>query len=179
MGRSRGIQYRPGSFFRQDDRSGFTRRAGETEQEWTGLIVGKDLWESRQPQDFVRAVADDQTVPKARPVPPAVFTGPFFVEVAVAGAVGDSQVFLDNVIGITPGDPVGFFTDQGVYFYTNIAAIDYTTDSVFLLDALPAPVLADSLMTDFVTPKADVGGLVLTTEDGQNITTETGDTILT
>lgn len=179
MGRDRGVQYRPGSFFRQDDRSGFTRRAGETEQEWTGLIVGKDLWESRQPQDFVRAVSDDQTVPKARPVPPAVFTGPFFVELALAGAVGDSQIYLDNVIGITVGDPVGFFTDQGVYFYTNIAAIDYNTDSVFLLAALPAPVLADSLMTDFVTPRVEVSGLEITTEDGQDITTETGHNIIT
>lgn len=59
--------YKPGSFWRVDDRSGFKRRAENTRQEWTGLIVDDNLWEPRQPQDLVRGVKDIQSVALARP----------------------------------------------------------------------------------------------------------------
>ena len=41
-------------------RSGKVIRASEARKEWTGLIVAKDEWEPRQPQDFVRAKEDHQ-----------------------------------------------------------------------------------------------------------------------
>ncbi len=179
MGRQRGVQYRPGSFYRSDDRSGFTRRAEDTEKEWTQLIVAKNLWEARQPQDFVRGVADDQSVPQARPIPPNVFIGPFFIQVTQDMAVGDSAVHLDNVIGVQLGDPVGLFTDEGVYFYSNVILIDYANSIVYLAAGAPAPILADSLMTDFVTPKITVSSVEITTEDGSVITTEGGDSLVT
>lgn len=65
MGRER--FYKPGSFYRISDRTGFATRAEYTQMEWTGLIVERQVWEIRQPQDFVRGVNDDQTVPYARP----------------------------------------------------------------------------------------------------------------
>jgi hypothetical protein len=156
MGRQRGVQYEPGSFYRLDDRTGFARRSEDTEKEWTGLIVGKDVWEARQPQDFVRGVPDDQSVPQARPVPPNVFVGPFFIQLAQAGQVGDLIVYLVNVIGVQLGDPVGFFTDEGVYFYTHVLSIDYANSALYLDDPLPAPVPVNSLMTDFINPKVTV-----------------------
>lgn len=58
--------YKPGSFWRIDDRTGFKVRAERTEQEWTNRIVREQSWESRQPQDFVRGTADQQTVPDPR-----------------------------------------------------------------------------------------------------------------
>lgn len=182
MGRNRGIQYRPGSFYRQDDRSGFTRRAGETEQEWTGLIVGKDLWESRQPQDFVRAVADDQTVPKARPVPPNVFVGPFSVQIAVDAGVGANILYLDNVRGMTPGDPIGVMQISGEYFRTFIQAIDYDNDAIYLGAPLPGQVKGGdlplgNLVTDFLEPTVDVAPAMIfnTAENSQYIGLIAGD----
>lgn len=59
--------YVPGDFYRIDDRSGFKVRAKRTEKEWTGLIVAENLWEPRQPQDFVTGIPDNQTVPDPRP----------------------------------------------------------------------------------------------------------------
>ena len=56
-----------GDFLRICDRSGRVCLASDTRQEWTGLWVHKDLWEERQPQDFVRGKADNQTVPFGRP----------------------------------------------------------------------------------------------------------------
>lgn len=38
--------------------------------EWNNLIVSDRVWEARQPQDFVKGVADNQTVPNARPRQP-------------------------------------------------------------------------------------------------------------
>lgn len=59
--------YKPGSFYRIDDKTGFAVRAERQQREWQGLIVDKRVWEIRHPQDFVRGVTDDQTVPYARP----------------------------------------------------------------------------------------------------------------
>lgn len=59
--------YKPGSFYRICDRTGFATRAERTRREWQGLIVKGDVFEPRQPQDFVRGVNDIQTVPFARP----------------------------------------------------------------------------------------------------------------
>lgn len=62
--------YKPGSWYRVCDRTGFAYRAERTQSEWQGLIVSRRVWEQRQPQDFVRGVNDDQTVPYARPRSP-------------------------------------------------------------------------------------------------------------
>jgi hypothetical protein len=59
--------YKPGSFYRIDDRTGFKRRAEKTLWEWDGIIVDRTVWEPRQPQDFVRGVRDEQAVPQPRP----------------------------------------------------------------------------------------------------------------
>lgn len=65
MGRE--FYYKPGSFYRICDRTGFAIRADRTKMEWNNLIVDQRVFEPRQPQDFVRGVNDDQTVPYARP----------------------------------------------------------------------------------------------------------------
>jgi len=71
-----GKRYKRGDFLRIDDRSGFRVLASKTRQEWTGRIVDEKLWESRQPQDFVKGVRDQQAVPQPRPrQQPAVFPG--------------------------------------------------------------------------------------------------------
>jgi hypothetical protein len=59
--------YKPGDHYRICDRSGFKVRASETVREWNGLIVHRDWHEERNPQDFVRGVADNQTVQDPRP----------------------------------------------------------------------------------------------------------------
>lgn len=59
--------YKPGSFYRICDRTGFKVRAEDTREEWNGSIVSKLVYETRHPQDMVRGRTDSQTVPKARP----------------------------------------------------------------------------------------------------------------
>jgi len=59
--------YKPGDFYRICDLSGLKVRASETVKQWNGLIVHRDWAETRNPQDFVRGVADLQRVPDPRP----------------------------------------------------------------------------------------------------------------
>lgn len=70
------LWYKPGSFYRICDRTGFSVRAGNTRQEWTNNIVRTQSFEFRQPQDLVRGVVDDQSVPQARPRQPNIFVQP-------------------------------------------------------------------------------------------------------
>lgn len=65
--------YLPGSNYIIDDESGFRVRVEDARIQWNGLLVDKTRWEARQPQDFVKGVRDDQSVPDPRPVAPATF----------------------------------------------------------------------------------------------------------
>ena len=49
------------------DRCGAKFKASECQMEWDNLFVCYHCYEERQPQDFVRAVKDDQSVEIARP----------------------------------------------------------------------------------------------------------------
>ena len=56
------------------DRCGFKYKLSQLKREWNGLRVcsgpgTNECWEPRHPQDFVRGVADDQTVTAPRPEP--------------------------------------------------------------------------------------------------------------
>lgn len=55
------------------DRTGFECWASETVLEWNGLRVRRQSAEQRHPQDFVRGVPDNPTVPFTRPESADVF----------------------------------------------------------------------------------------------------------
>ncbi len=63
----RGNSYRPGDHYKICDLSGLKVRASDTVKLWNGLIVKRDWFEARNPQDFVRGVADRQRVSDPRP----------------------------------------------------------------------------------------------------------------
>ena len=57
------------------DRSGAAYKLRHMRKEWTGMLVGKDEWESKQPQLFVvKTPADPQALRNPRPdrIEPAV-----------------------------------------------------------------------------------------------------------
>jgi hypothetical protein len=50
------------------DRSGAAYKLRDMRKEWTGMLVGKDEWESKQPQlDVVKTPADPQALKDPRP----------------------------------------------------------------------------------------------------------------
>ena len=59
--------YKHGDYNVICDHSGWKVKRSECRLQWNGLLVRKDLWEPRHPQDFVRASTDDQSVDIARP----------------------------------------------------------------------------------------------------------------
>jgi hypothetical protein len=73
------------------DRTGFRMLASNMSRQWNNLMVYNGVWEIRQPQDFVRGVKDDMTVPWARPV-----TEPVFVAENPLGTTWDSYFTWDS-----------------------------------------------------------------------------------
>jgi len=61
--------FKPNSFNRICDRCGSKRKAEDTRREWNGLIVCKEHWEARHPQDKLKGKKDRQSVPNPRPDP--------------------------------------------------------------------------------------------------------------
>lgn len=56
------------------DQCGFKRKSKDMRRQWDGLQVCKNCWEPRHPQDFVKGVKDDPSVPVARPDQDPTFT---------------------------------------------------------------------------------------------------------
>ncbi len=155
MGRKRGVQYKAGSFYRVDDRSGYTRRAGDTRLEWNGLIVGTNLWEPRQPQDLVKGVPDDQTVPQPRPLPPAIYDGPLYFQITENVSVGSLFIPLQYIAGISEGDAVGIMMNNGEIFNTVVNAPP-TSTGVYISAQVPFPVSSGNLFVDYLVPGTEV-----------------------
>ena len=65
--------YLSGEFNLTCDRCGKKIKAHQAKHEWTGFIVCGDCYETRQPQDFVKAKTDKLTVPFQRPIPELAF----------------------------------------------------------------------------------------------------------
>lgn len=147
MGRR--LHYRMGSFYRVDDRTGFPQRAEDTREEWTGLIVDRARWEIRQPQDFVRGVKDDQSVPKPRPLPTNSFVGPIATQLTANAAVAATVISVQSVSGFTIGDPIGVMLDTWQIFRTTLAGIG--SSSLTLAAKLPFTAALGNNVFDFVT----------------------------
>ena len=65
--------YKRGDWSAICDVCGFKFKASEMRKTWKGLYVCHDDYEPRQPQDFLRARTDKQSVPWARPEPEDAF----------------------------------------------------------------------------------------------------------
>lgn len=61
--------YDKGNWIADCDVCGRKYKASQLTQRWDGLMCCQDDWEIRQPQDFVRGVADTQIAPWLRPEP--------------------------------------------------------------------------------------------------------------
>ncbi len=55
------------------DRCSKKIKAHKAKHEWTGFIVCEDCFETRHPQDFVKAHSDKISVPFVRPIPEYIF----------------------------------------------------------------------------------------------------------
>lgn len=58
MAHAHGAGFVPGNRWVECDRCGFDYRKNQIKLEWNGLAVCLKCWETRHPQDFVKAVTD-------------------------------------------------------------------------------------------------------------------------
>jgi hypothetical protein len=76
-------------------------KASQLNKRWDGLMCCRQDWEPRQPQDFVRGVADPQLVPWTRPEPSddyiPVTTGSWWSFLTNITASLDIAVIIHNV----------------------------------------------------------------------------------
>jgi hypothetical protein len=153
--------YKPGSFYRICDRTGFRVRAERTKKEWDQLIVRDQSWEIRQPQDFVRGVRDDQTVPEARPRPNFTFIG---VQTTLSGDAAQgafSDGFSDgfsgaglpvaSIAGFSVGDNIAVLLDDGSVFETAVSSIDASGMIIYIATDLPSSASSGNIVTDLTT----------------------------
>src|SRR3990167_3255709 len=106
-------KYHPGNHYKISDRSGFKLRASETVKEWNGLIVGRNEYEERHPQDFVRAIFDHQAVVDPRPDPAPRTVGPVTTALASEGDPSDTIITVSATEGMVNGDTLRVITESG------------------------------------------------------------------
>lgn len=154
------LHYVPGSFYRICDRTGFKIRADTTRAEWTTRIIRTKSWEARQPQDFVRGVADPQYVPDARPRQQDVFIGPLTTTLSLRAPQGATLLNVVSTLGMNIGDSLEIILDGDAdTFLATIAGVitsgfsagfssGFAIGNVLLSTPFPRPASAGNLVTD-------------------------------
>lgn len=121
-----------GDYYRICERTGFKVRARKTRKEWTNRIIRDGSWEPRHPQDFVRGVRDDQTVPEPRPRTVNSFQGPLGTYLTASFPAATQQITVYQTIRMFAGDTITIMLDNGVVFRTGISlVVDSTTLNIF------------------------------------------------
>ena len=112
------MTYIPKDWWMICDRCGGKFRYSDMKEEWTGLwVCTRGCWEPRHPQDFVEGVADDMTVPVARPD-----VANAMGETTLNGALSQwaTTATLTSVSDLAEDDPVGILMDNGATHWTFI-----------------------------------------------------------
>lgn len=102
---------------------------------WDNLFVCSDTcWEPRHPQDFVKAVVDDQTVPISRPDVKQVMGSTTLSSSATRNA---TSVILSSVSGLGDKDSLGIELDNGECHWTFSDGVPTASGLVTLGSYLP------------------------------------------
>jgi hypothetical protein len=128
-------KYIPGSFYRTCDQTGFKVRSGHTKKQWNGLIVRKESWEARNPQDLVKGIADYQNVPEPRPRPT-----PDYIDISTfSSGLNPAGSYVLNVLSslnFFVGDRISIILDDTNSFITEIGN-PVTPTTLTLVQSLP------------------------------------------
>jgi len=97
------------------DRCGMKRKASDCRITWDNLFVCQGCWTPRHPQDFVKGIPDNQTVPISRPDTVSTMGATTVATTALKNA---TTIVLTSVTGIADGDAIGIVLDNGDYHWT-------------------------------------------------------------
>lgn len=103
------MTYRPGDNWAICDLTGKKVLMSDTRKTWDGLRVWKEVWYSRNPQDFIRAIPDRMQVHDARPRPADVNQYPAYGCGPITLISPNGSVFSLTVkSGIVTTNPTGY-----------------------------------------------------------------------
>ena len=131
-----------------DDQTGQKVRASETQEQWDGKIVHKNNFEPRHPQDFVRAIKDDQSVPFSRPRAVDSFIGPLTTTLTQDAAAGAILLYVASNVRMQTADRITIFLLNGDTFTTFISNIS-NLGQIQISPKLPSPASAGAQITDY------------------------------
>lgn len=118
-------RYDKGDWIADCDVCGRKFKASQLQKRWDGLMCCRHDWEIRQPQDFVRGVADTQIAPWTRPEPADQFIPIGYWYTVTANAVISKVSLLTKVI---PGKTLSATSTSSVSIsklvYVNTKTID-------------------------------------------------------
>lgn len=146
--------YIPGSWYIVDDRTGFPERSFRCRKEWTNALVNRNRWEPRQPQDFVKGVVDDQTVPETRPRPVDILVGPLQTTLTAALTPGNTTITVASSSRFLNNDVVEIMLDNNEYFRTTIFSVLSLTQFVIPSPGLPYKAASGNIVTDLTAQAA-------------------------
>lgn len=141
------LHYKPGSFYRICDRTGFATRSERTAMEWNNLIVRDGVFEPRHPQDFVKGVLDNQTVPLARPRQANVFLGALTTTLTANVAAAGTTLPVASSALMLNGHIMNVILDTGQQFRCTISSVLGPT-SIQVTPGLSYSASAGNLVTD-------------------------------
>lgn len=133
---SRQVYYNKGHWLTICDVCGQRFDNIDMQKRWDGLMVCKKDWEPRQPQDFVRAKVDIQSLPWTRPESTdytyiAVYGSPYAVIKEISAFLVDSTVTLDGTSSFSPLGGAITFTWSLVSIPTgSLTTLSSTTGSI-------------------------------------------------
>lgn len=140
--------YRKGSHLVVDDRTGFTIWSHDAVKEWNGLIVHRNQYEARHPQDTLRVPREDMRVPDARPRPIDQFVGPLMTETTAAASAGDVNLAVLNTERMQGGDHIGVYLSDGD-LHRNIIQEVTDLENLILIGPLPGSVESGAKVIDY------------------------------
>lgn len=130
--------YNPGDWNVIDDLSGFRLKHSQTRKipggQTGGMLVDKKRWEPQHPQDFVRGVADNQSIPEARPRQ----TNRFMVVGTWVTAFAprlSRTIQVADATGFQVNHTLAVMLDSGENYYPILLAI--TGNTLYLSPILP------------------------------------------
>lgn len=139
--------YKPGDHWVIDDQTGQKVRASETQRQWNGLVVANRNFESRHPQELIKARRERLQVKDPRPRPIDLIIGPLTTTVAAAASAGATTITLETSVRMQAGDSLKIMLDNGDSVRRIIGSIPDAT-SVTLIEALPWAVSAGNAVID-------------------------------
>lgn len=139
--------YIPGDFYRICDVCGFQRRASQTFKRWDGLMVCAEDWEPQHDQDFVRGIADLQTVPDPRPEPAATIIGPLSTSISADAAASATTIAVDSTAGFAALDKIGVTLNDGNVVARTVQSV--SSPNLTLTAALGGSVSAGNVVTNY------------------------------